>query len=89
MNFRERLAARTARARKRPFDLGAELRLLAVGLFAVAAASLWLNRSQTVAPAEVAGGAFVILAVFAVNVTVGLAGARRAAREQAADVVEN
>jgi hypothetical protein len=90
VNFRERLAARTAQVRNRPFDLGAELRVLAVGLFAVAAAALWLNRSEPVTPVEVAGGVLVVLVVFAVNVTVGLAGARRMAREQAgADGMES
>ena len=82
MNFRDRLRARTAQARKRPFDLAADLRVLAVGLFAVAAAGLFLNQSQRIAPAEVGGAALLVLAMFGMNVTVGLAGLRRAAREQ-------
>ena len=90
MNFRDHLRARTARARQRPFNLAAEVRVLAVGLFAVAAAALWLNRSQPIAPAEVGGAALIVLAVFAVNVAVGLAGVRRTARERAAaEVMEN
>ena len=85
MNFRDRLA----RARLRPFSLAAEMRVLAVGLFAVAAAALWLNRSQPIAPVEVAGAALVVVAMFVMNVTVGLAGVRRAARQAASDAVES
>lgn len=84
LRFRDRLRARTARAGRRPLDLAAEVRVLAVGLFAVAAAAFWLNRSQAIAPAEVAGAALVIVAVFGVNLAVGVAGLRRSAREQAA-----
>ncbi len=70
--------------------MAAEVRVLAVGLFAVAGAAFWLNRSQPIAPVEVAGAALVVVAVFAVNVTLGLVGVRRAARQQAAaDAVEN
>lgn len=86
MNFRDRLA----RARRRPFSLAAELRVLAVGLFAVAGAAFWLDRSQPIAPVEVAGAALIVVAMFAMNVTVGLVGVRRAARQEAAvDAVES
>ena len=86
MNFRDRLT----RARRRPFSLAAEARVLAVGLFAVAAAALWLNHTQPIAPVEVGGAALVVVAMFGMNVAVGLAGVRRAARQQAAvDAVEN
>jgi hypothetical protein len=86
VNFRDRLA----RVRRRPFSLAAEVRVLAVGLFAVAAAALWLDQSQPIAPVEVGGAALVVVAMFALNVAVGLAGVRRAARQQAAtDAVES
>lgn len=85
MNFRDRLrfAVRAARGPRGAFSLATELRLLAVGLFAVACGALVLSRFQRVAPSEVAGAALVVSAVAVVNVSVGL---RRARRE--ADAVE-
>ena len=69
---------------RRPFSLATELHILAVGLFAVAAGALVLNRTEPVAPVEVAGAALIVLAVCAVNI---VSGVRRARREAAA--VEN
>lgn len=84
MNFRDRLryAVRAARG-PQVFSLATELRVLAVGLFAVACGALALSRFQSIAPSEVAGAALVVVAVAVVNVAVGL---RRARRE--ADAVE-
>jgi hypothetical protein len=78
VNFRDR-----SRRRPRVFSLATELRVLAVGLFAVAGGALLLNRAQPVAPSEVAGAALVVAAVAVLNIAVGL---RRARRE--ADAVE-
>ena len=85
MNFRDRLryAVRAARGPRGVFSPAAELRVLAVGLFAVACGALVLSRFQRVAPSEVGGAALVMVAVAVVNVVVGL---RRARRE--ADAVE-
>jgi hypothetical protein len=85
VTIRERLD----RARNRPFSLAAELRVLSVGLFAVAGAGWWLSRSQDVAPVDVVGAAAVVVAMFVVNVTVGLVSVRRAARRETADAVES
>jgi hypothetical protein len=68
----------------RAFSLATELRLLAVGLFAVAAAGLLLDRSVPLGPGEVGLAAGVVVAVFVLNVAIGLAGVRRAARTGAA-----
>jgi hypothetical protein len=68
---------------RRPFSLATELRVLAVGLFAVAGGALLVDRVQPVAPSEVALAALVMLAVAVLNVAVGL---RRVRRE--ADAVE-
>jgi hypothetical protein len=88
VNFRE---PRTRRPRSpRAFSLAAELRLLAAGLFAVAAGGLLLGRSVPIGPGEVALGAVVVALVFTLNVVAGLAGVRRAARAEAAvDSVEH
>ena len=83
--FRERLS----RAGRRPFSLATELRVLAVGLFAVAGGAAWLDMSQRIAPVEVLGAAGVIVVVFAVNVAFGLLSARRNACEAVAEGVEN
>ena len=76
MNFRDRP--------RRPFSLATELRVLAVGLFAVAGGALLLDRSQPVAPSEVAGAALIVVAATVLNVAVGL----RRARTREADPVE-
>jgi hypothetical protein len=74
----------------RAFSLAAELRLLAVGLFAVAGAALLLHRSVPIGPGEVGLAVGVVVTVFVVNVAVGLAGVRRTARTEAvAESVEN
>jgi hypothetical protein len=88
VNFRE---PSTRRPRSpRAFSLAGELRLLAAGLFAVAVGALLLDRSVPVGPGEVALGAAVVALVFALNLAVGLAGVRRAARAEAvADSVEH
>jgi hypothetical protein len=85
VNFRDRLhhAARAARGPRGLFSLATELRVLAVGLFAVACGALVLSRFQPVAPSEVAGAALVMVGVAVVNIAVGV---RRARRE--ADAVE-
>lgn len=70
MNFRDRP--------RRPFSWAAELRVLAVGLFAVAGGALLLSRSEPVVPSEVAGAALVVVAVAVLNVAVGLRRARQA-----------
>ncbi|MEY9925869.1 hypothetical protein ABH926_000489 [Catenulispora sp. GP43] len=70
MNFRDRP--------RRPFSLAAELRVLAVGLFAVAGGALLLSRSEPVVPSEVAGAALIVVAATVLNVAVGLRRARRA-----------
>jgi uncharacterized membrane protein YhaH (DUF805 family) len=70
VNFRDRP--------RRPFSWAAELRVLAVGLFAVAGGALLLSRSEPVAPSEVAGAALVVVAVAVLNVAVGLRRARQA-----------
>jgi uncharacterized membrane protein YhaH (DUF805 family) len=75
VNFRDRP--------RRPFSWATELRVLAVGLFAVAGGALLLNRSQDVAPSEVAGAALVVVAVTVLNIAVGLRRARRAAADAA------
>ncbi|WP_194909767.1 hypothetical protein [Catenulispora rubra] len=77
MNFRDRLSRRPRRPRA--FSLATELRVLAVGLFAVAGGALLLSESQPVAPSEVAGAALVVVAVTVLNIAVGLRRARRAA----------
>ena len=64
---------------RRPFSLATELRVLAVGLFAVAAGALLVDRVQPVAPSEVAGAGLVMVAVAVLNVAVGLRRARREA----------
>lgn len=81
---------RSPRSRSpRVFSLATELRLLAAGLFAVAGAALALDRSVPLGAGEVGLAAAVVVAVFLLNVAVGLAGVRRAARaEAAADGVE-
>ena len=93
MNFRDRprrirnaRAVRGPEASPRAFSLATELRVLAVGLFAVAGGALLLSRFQPVVPSEVAGAALVMAVVAAVNVAVGLRRARRAAG--AIDAVE-
>ncbi|NUP50972.1 MAG: hypothetical protein HOW97_27220 [Catenulispora sp.] len=63
----------------RPFSLATELRILAVGLFAVAGGALLLDRTEAVGPAEVGGAALIVVAVAVVNIAVGLRRARRAA----------
>jgi hypothetical protein len=63
------------------FSLAAELRVLAVGLFAVAAGALLLDRSVPVGSADVAVAAGVVGLMFVLNVAVGLAGVRRARSE--------
>lgn len=68
----------------RAFSLASELRLLAVGLFAVAGAALLLDRSVPIGAGEVGLAAGVVVAMFVLNVTLGLAGVRRAARAEAA-----
>lgn len=70
MNFRDRP--------RRPFSWAAELRVLAVGLFAVAGGALLLSRSEPVLPSEVAGASLVVVAVAVLNVAVGLRRARQA-----------
>ncbi|GAA2013804.1 hypothetical protein GCM10009839_05840 [Catenulispora yoronensis] len=65
--------------RPRPFSLATELRILAVGLFAVAGGALLLDRTEQLGPAEVAGAALIVVAVAAVNIVVGLRRSRRAA----------
>ena len=77
MNFRDRP--------RRPFSWATELRVLAVGLFAVAGGALLLNRSQPVAPSEVAVAALVVVAGAVLNIAVGLRRARRAAQAQAVE----
>ena len=57
---------------RRPFSLATELRILAVGLFAVAGGALLLNRTEPVAPVEVLGAALIVVAVTVVNIAVGL-----------------
>ena len=69
---------------RRPFSLATELRILAVGLFAVAGGALVLSRSEALAPSEVAGAALIVVAVSVVNIVVGL----RRRRVTAADAVE-
>ena len=54
--FRDRMS----RIKSRPFSLATELRVLAVGLFAVAGAAMWLSRSQPIAPLEVLGAAMLL-----------------------------
>lgn len=76
MNFRDRLFRHRSR---RPFSLATELRVLAVGLFAVAGGGLLMSRSQPVAPSEVAGAALIVVAVTVLNIAVGVRRARRAA----------
>jgi hypothetical protein len=85
--FRDRLS----RATRRPFSLATELRVLAVGLFAVAGAALWfgMSGSAPIGPGDVLAASGIIVGVFVVNVTVGLAAARKAARRVAAEAVEN
>ncbi|GAA1976871.1 hypothetical protein [Catenulispora subtropica] len=61
---------------RRPFSLGTELRILAVGLFAVAGGALLLDRTEPVAPVEVFGAALIVVAVTVVNIAVGLRRAR-------------
>jgi hypothetical protein len=73
VNFRDRS--------RRPFSLATELRILAVGLFAVAGGALLLSRFQPVAPSEVAGASLVVVAVAVLNITVGLRRARRGAAD--------
>lgn len=88
MNFREPSPRRPRTPRA--FSLAAELRLLAAGLFAVAAGALLLDRSVPIGPGEVALGAALVAMVFVLNVAVGVAGVRRAARAEAvADSVEH
>ncbi|MEY9905471.1 hypothetical protein ABIA35_001687 [Catenulispora sp. MAP12-49] len=70
MNFRDRP--------RRPFRLATELRVLAVGLFAVAGGALMLSRSEPVVPSEVAGAALIVVAVAVLNIAVGLRRSRRA-----------
>lgn len=70
MNFRARP--------RRPFRLATELRVLAVGLFAVAGGALMLSRSEPVVPSEVAGAALIVVAVAVLNIAVGLRRSRRA-----------
>jgi hypothetical protein len=84
-----RAAVTYRRVARRPFSLAVELRVLAIGLFAVAGAGFWLSRSQQVAPSVVLGAAGIVVAVFVLNVTVGLVVARRSARETVAEGVEN
>ncbi|MEY9861811.1 hypothetical protein ABH935_007454 [Catenulispora sp. GAS73] len=80
MNFRDRLSRRSRRPRRpRAFSLATELRVLAVGLFAVAGGALLLRESQPVAPSEVGGAALVVVAVTVLNIAVGLRRARRGA----------
>jgi hypothetical protein len=70
VNFRDRS--------RRPFRLATELRVLAVGLFAVAGGALMLSRSEPVVPSEVAGAALIVVAVAVLNIAVGLRRSRRA-----------
>jgi uncharacterized membrane protein YhaH (DUF805 family) len=76
VNFRDRLLRDRPR---RSFSLATELRVLAVGLFAVAAGALLMSRSQPVAASEVAGAALIVVAVAVLNIAVGVRRARRAA----------
>lgn len=64
---------------RRPFSLATELRVLAVGLFAVAAGALLLDRTEPIGASEVAGAALIVVAVAVVNIAVGLRRSRRAA----------
>lgn len=86
MNFRDRLRDHRRgphrghpQRPRRPFSLATELRVLAVGLFAVAGGALLLDRAESVAPSEVAGAALVVVAVAVLNIAVGLRRARREA----------
>lgn len=64
---------------RRSFSLATELRVLAVGLFAVAGGALLLDRTEPVTSGEVAGAALIMVAVAVLNITVGLRRSRRAA----------
>jgi hypothetical protein len=64
----------------RAFNLATELRVLAAGLFAVAAGALALSGSARIAPVEVAGAAAIVVLLCAANIAIGLAGVRRTAR---------
>ena len=76
MNFRDRA--------RRPFSWAAELRVLAVGLFAVAGGALLLSRSRPVAPSEVAGAALVVVLTAVLSIAAGL----RRTRREPAEAVE-
>lgn len=89
MMFRAR---KPPRIQSSPFQLAIELRVLAVGLFAVAGTALWMSTgtgTTGIAPVDVLGAAGIIVVMFVLNITVGLTSARKTARQRAAAAVEN